>query len=469
MESNGKAENMRQLGKHAGGVLRAALVCGMAIQILLGLAWLIKNTGGLQTFQESMSLLYGRDGAGLHSGVLYKALAQLSASRLWILYGIQLAAALTAAYRLAAVCIGREKRLLCLTAALALVTIPQAMQCHLAVLPWSLGTSLLMGETALWLEIREKSFFHGQGKRAAAGYMTAMLCGWGLLLLILPGFAWFVLPLLIAALWRLGREKGLRLAAALMAMALSLGTVTVNCGWNLAEWNRRLAADTLSRVGWPFLQENYDVIPNPLHDDIGLTTVREVSAYADSVEQVLIPKLETLYGKERVTEVLWELTRICLKENLKPAAKNIIWDMAAYHATPPVLLMQLRGRAYDAFSGVNYEQMKNRAPVLTKYYVRYGGGWWVVMLALALLIRLCCCLEKTAASKRTGKKQISEAARRFAGNWFPVLAGAEWLILSCVFQGSGIMDYKRTLWVTVIWYLAVLRQLRDREGRAEWQ
>lgn len=445
---------MRQLGKHARGVLQAALACGMLLQILLGLAWLIKNGGGLQTFQESMALLHGRDGAGLHSGVLYRALARLLSSRLWILYGIQLAAALAASCRLAAACMGRERRLLCLTGALALVTIPQAMQCHVAVLPWSMGTSLLMGETALWLELRGE----GRGGEALAGRVTAMLCGWVLLLLILPGYAWFVLPMLIAALCRLGKELKRRLVFSLVALALCLGTVTVSRGWNPAEWNRRLAADTLSRVGWPYIQDNYEMIPNPLHDEIGLTTVREVSAYADGVERILVPKLEALYGHGRTTDVLWELAGICLKENLRPGVKNIVWDLAAYHATPPILTMQLRGRAYDACSGINYEQMKGRAPVLTKYYVLYGGGWWTAMLALAAMLGLCRRPEKSA-------ERLSGALRRFMGSWFPVLAGAEWMILSCVCGGSGIMDYKRTLWVTVIWYLAALCRLADREGR----
>ena len=50
---------MGRLGENIRGVLRAVLVCGMSIQILLGAAWFIKNIGGMQTCQESMELLQG--------------------------------------------------------------------------------------------------------------------------------------------------------------------------------------------------------------------------------------------------------------------------------------------------------------------------------------------------------------------------------------------------------------------------
>ena len=41
----------------------------------------------------------------------------------------------------------------------------------------------------------------------------------------------------------------------------------------------------------------------------------------------------------------------------------------------------------------------------------------------------------------------------------PVLISAEWMILSCVLGGSGIMDYKKTLWVIILWYVVVLSAL----------
>lgn len=443
---------MGRLGENIRGVLRAVLVCGMGIQILLGAAWLVKNIGGLQTFQESMALLEGEgQGAGLYSGVLYRGMAGLLSSHLWILYGMQLAAALAAGYGLMACFTGRDQQPLRLLGALAMLTIPQALQCHLAVLPWSLGTSLLAGETVLWRRICAGKQISGE-KSCAAGradvYLIAgMLAGWLLLILILPVYACFVLPLLIAALWHGARaEKRIgRLICALAALVVCLGSVTANWGWNPAEWNRRLASSALSRVGWPYIQDIYDIIPEPLHNDMGLVTAREVSAYADGVERTLIPKLEQLYGPEKTTAALWELAEICLKENMRADLKNVIWDLAAYHATPPVFAMQLQGRAYDAYSGINYQQMKNRAPLLSRYYVTYGSRWWWIMLILAAVIWVV-----RPQKGRRGKS---------LGGFLPVLISAEWMILSCVLDGGGIMDYKRTLWVIILWYVAAFSAL----------
>lgn len=457
--------------EHVKGVLRAMLVCGMVVQILLGLAWMIVNMGGLQTFQESMVLLTGEgDLSTLHSGVLYRCLAGLLSSHLWILYGLQLAAAFGAAYALLSTLMQTETRTFRILGTLALMTIPQSMQCHLAVLPWSLGTSLLMGETAIWLKR-----FKGRGMSDDNSCIpTKMLFIFCLTLLILPMYGWFMLPLLTAALWRLGngKQRRSRWICMLVALALCLLTVTVNCGWRPSDWNRRLAASALSRCSWPYFQDNYELFPMDIHEAIGLVTAREVSAYADGVERVLIPKLESLYGEQETTDILWKLTGICLRENLRTDIKNVIWDMAAYHATPPILAMQLKGRAYDAYSGINYEQMVTRAPLLTRYYVTYGGRWWWVMLVLAAGIRLCRWLSgRTLRGKRndvdSSKRITGSRYRDFVWRWLPVGIGVEWMILSCVLRGSGIMDYKKTLWVTVFWYLAVLYQLTDGEGRAE--
>ncbi|MDE6675367.1 MAG: hypothetical protein K2K19_11265 [Acetatifactor sp.] len=475
-----KGRYVQQAGKHIQGILRAVLICGMSVQILLGLVWLLGNMGGLQSFQESMALLEGKEfDAGYYSGILYRGLAAALYSHLWILYGIQLAAACGAAYELMACFVAGEKRLLRLFCALALTTVPQALQCHLAVLPWSLGSSLLVGETMLWRKVwqgtldRQEEKLPEQAKRLL---ITGMLSGWLLLLLILPVYAWFVLPLLFAALWRtVKKERMVRLACGLAMLMLCLCNVTVSCGWNPADWNRRLAASALSRTGWPYFQDSYEIFPYQLHEDIGLVTSREVSAYADGVERVLIPKLEEQYGAEETTAALWELAGVCLRDNLRTDVKNIIWDMAAYHAAPPILAMQLKGRAYDACSGINYEQMKTRTPLLTGYYVTYGGRWWWMMLALAVAARLCdlllCGGSRRGNCPWRGKNGIWSRWRMFLQYWLPVLVGMEWMILRQVFSGSGIMDYKKVLWVTMLWYVMALCGPGDgtEERGRKWQ
>lgn len=310
-----------------------------------------------------------------------------------------------------------------------------------------------------------------------------MLGIWLLMLLILPVYAWFILPLVTAALWQRRKGKGKRgvLAFSLTVLLLGVCTLGVNCGFRPADWNRQLAADALSRWSWPYFQDNYEVFPTTLHEDIGLVTAREVSAYADGVERVLIPKLEEQYGVEETTALLWELTGICLRENLKKDVKNVIWDLAAYHAAPPILAMQLRGRAYESYSGINYEQMKNRAPVLTRYYVTYGCRWWWMMLTLAAVIGLCGLLtggkgfgraetpEASGAVFPQAQKALRGRLRDFMCRYLPVGIGTEMMILCFVFSGSGIMDYKKAVWVTMLWYLPALSQLGSGKRVEKWQ
>ena len=185
---------------------------------------------------------------------------------------------------------------------------------------------------------------------------------WMLLLLILPVYALFSLPLLAAALWRArkggGRKR--RLLCGLAGFALLVCCVGANCGLNPAAWNRELAANALSRAGWPSFQYDYEYITEPLHSEIGLDTARKVSAYADGVEISLIPRLEERYTPEETTSVLWELARFCLKRNLRADVKNVVWDMAAYHATPPILAMQLKGPVSADCWGMQAIQLDSR-------------------------------------------------------------------------------------------------------------
>lgn len=37
------------------------------------------------------------------------------------------------------------------------------------------------------------------------------------------------------------------------------------------------------------------------------------------------------------------------------------------------------------------------------------------------------------------------------------------MILCFVFSGSGIMDYKKAVWVTILWYLPALSRLGKEE------
>ncbi len=45
------------------------------------------------------------------------------------------------------------------------------------------------------------------------------------------------------------------------------------------------------------------------------------------------------------------------------------------------------------------------------------------------------------------------------------------MIVCLVLNGSGIMDYKKNLWVTILWYVASMwtLTLTEEEGSEEWR
>ena len=97
------------------------------------------------------------------------------------------------------------------------------------------------------------------------------------------------------------------------------------------------------------------------------------------------------------------------------------------------------------------------------------------MLALAAGIWVCEGLQRGISREKTGKgtrkRGLWGRLRTFLQCWFPVLAGMEWMIVCLVLNGSGIMDYKKNLWVTILWYVASMwtLTLTEEEGSEEWR
>ena len=464
---------MRSLAERVTGVLRGLLLAGMGLQLLLGALWLFGNMGALPEFEESFLYLQaagGEDASGVNfigtggESALYALLVRGAAGleralgvpcQVW-LYLAQLGAAFAAGYVfLGGFLRSRRGRLF---GSGVLLTVPQILQCHLALLPESFLCSCLLLELALCLEGA------GSGRMARPGRMTALAALWLVQALLAPGRWWLGLPVLCFCLWRIWGERGscggrrlwgsagILLAGGILSLA-AYGTA--QGGQSALTLREECLVSAASRFCWPYVGEDYYRLPETVSRRVDLIQAREAAKYADGIRRELFPALETELSREDAALVCRELALYGLRERTRDNAAHILWDLAGYHASSLVLPVWLAGGGYDSLTALNYGQMKAQTPALTKAYVWYHSRFFALGLVAALGIWLA------------GRGKRDKGSGKCPAGWIVMCAVMlELLILESLLRGAGLMDYKRTAVTLCLWYVPLLRAaLADRRQR----
>lgn len=416
-------------------VIKNILFTGFTVQICLGLFWMVENFTKIQDFMP------------VDAGV-YSFFADLAGKRLGLIYLLQLGTALYAGYRLLkSLHAGGEK--LCLWGSLALMTLPMAMQCHMALLPYSLLGSMELlkisfacepagendpfGEMALWGTL---ACFAAQcllwPKYCMPGAVLPLL----LLLRRLPG--------MLRKRERLFR--GLLLAGCFLTLAAvgySVERSTEDERGNTSGWNWLL----VKRLCWPTIWADWGTRPEEI-DLASESIIWQSAYYPNSMDVYLKPELEAM-TREEADDVMGKMMRYAWRIHYPMVVRQIGWDVLGYSVTPVILPLQLAGDAYDSCSGRNYEVMRNGTPVLTKYYVRVSCGWFAASIVLLAGAAAAGCIEKFSQIRESAKKW-----RMYLSEVFPFLAVVVSAVSAVFFftmQGAGIMDYKYTVWINQLW------------------
>lgn len=419
---------MRKAAEAVRLVIKNIFFIGFTVQICFGLFWMAGNFAEIQDFVP------------VDTGV-YPFLLRPAGNGYALIYLLQLGAALYAGYRLLKNLHAGGKGI-CLWGSLALMTLPMAMQCHMALLPYSFVCSLGLLEISFVFEpAGEKDFFGEKALWGSLACFAAQCLLWPKY--CMPGA---VLPLILLLRKLPGmfrkRERlfrGLLLAVCFLAVTTA-GYVAEQkdegSTGNTSGWSWKL----MKRICWPtiwvdgeFLQEESNSVP---------ANVVWVSAYyPNNMDVYLKPELDAM-TPEHADFVMQEMIRRAWNTHYPMVVRQIGWDVLGYGVTPLILPMQLTGDAYDSCSGRNYEIMRNETPVLTKYYVKVSCSWFAASLVLlAAGVTMRC---------------IGRFAKRKEYEVFPFLAvafSAGVVILFFTMQGSGIMDYKYTVWINQLWVI----------------
>lgn len=437
-------------------VMGRILFVGLSLQIILGMAWIIGNLGKLHGFGESLfylevseSLLFDE-----YTGALYPVLLMLVRGiegllripYTYVMHLLQLGVAGYAGYFLLNK-MGCKSPLFKIWGSFALLTYPMIAQCHLAILPNSLAFSALLVELALVLEVVRKE------EPLCCRQLFYINLFWLIGALLLPEYLYLgsvpIVLLLGRDFVKFRKHVGKRYVYHVILVAAFVGMIAGICDLTRQEGAygrpaRSVEASIFSRVAWTSLRDYYEVWPQELQAVCDYDLVDEVARYADEMERMLLPHVETVLGEERVRELYLEAAKNVFYYNKRNVLHEVAWDVVSYTFPPVAMQMLLEGRGYDSYVGRNYEIMRQETPQLAKWYVDYSCWWFVVGIGIALVTKalLLCCKRKL----------------RIYPMVICILTAAVFVV-RYVMQGAGMWDYKNALIVGALWQLWMILQI----------
>lgn len=430
---------MKKAALYLSEIGKRILFIGFSIQIILGIVWMCFNFTSLQKFTVS--------GAFLYQHLISKLELVFP-----ILYALQLALAVFAGYYMlhGLQLMGSCHPFLEWWGSLAILTFPMAMQCHMAVSPYSLIGSLLLIELTILMKT-----IRGKESLVARGLVKAGAC-WLLLGLIMPEYTILGgIPVLLGALFPAKRliHSVKKLGWILLLLVALSGVVTGTARLTGQEdilSKKNIAYSLFWRTGWTFLRGE-TIIWDPAILEAVMPEVNEAGLRPSAMDTALRPGLEKYLSEEEFIEFCNQRTKMNLLRHGSVILREVIWDGSGYTLTPMIVPMQLKGKGYDSCTGRNYELMRNHTPQLTQTYVRYGCWWFCCMLVIAVICLL--------GNHIRGIAFTCEIKNRRSGLMLCLLSfGA--IVLFYTLRTAGMMDYKCTIAVNQMWVVGALSLLR---------
>lgn len=428
-------------------ILKGVLFIGISIQTVLGIVWMCRNFSHVPQFGES--LFYIQVSRTLrcdeYTGILYPLFLWIVRRNHFVVYGIQLAAAYAASCRFLGVFLPVKNRKT-LWGGLALVTIPIALQCHMAILPCSFAASLLLLELSLLAgAIREK-------EQPTLKKLAELSFCWLLLALLLPEYlylgavpvVWFYLS--SYRKWRgNGRVKyyGLLLIAVFAGMIVGINSLT-QTGGAYGRLQKTLLMTLTQRVAWSNLLQDQEIWPEQMKEYVDENIIWETALFADDMDNLFFPAVEQAVSDQIITgqqaeEFYLTMTRLAWIRHKSAIIKEMMWDMVGYAASPAFLQLFLVGKGYD--TGIrNYDFFLEYTPGLSRFCMDYGSWWFCVAAVLTAALQG---LQLLYGRRDRGK-------------------GTAWAVLCFLFtagvmslwytaRGAGLLDYKRTAVIVELW------------------
>ena len=475
---------MRRVANDWGKVLARVAILGISTQILLGIFWMLMNVTAFQEFGESRFLQRVQETlvCDEYTGILYPLIMRmlsgvgdcLSVPAHCLIYGFQLLVAAGAAYYflLGFPAVRKKPWYERLWLTLALLTFPTAAQCHLAVLPISLASSLFLASIGVLLRVW---WGEEEGQCEKAQNRKAIRFCWNLpaARLVWFGLLWLAETLLLPEYYLFGAVLALLYVGKLLSksfyvvvvVAVFLGVIPLLSSLTIQEgaygrMRNTLEAAALRRFAWEHLADDYPDWPKELQEALSQENIARLRAHPAQIPWVLGAAVDDSLGKEKAREIYGELAKAVGKRRWRENAKEILGDTLAYSLAPAAQLFFLAGKGQDTYTGMNYELMRANAPRLTSCFVKFGDGCFVGILILTGVFAIFALIERDKLEKRA-------CLREGLCFLLPFVV----MIATYVFKAGGSMDEKNVLPVTAAWMtcclLAISRMLEEKKQEGE--
>ena len=249
----------------------------------MGLVWMVSHFMEVQEFAQ------------ISSGI-YPLFVQMVRSVPEVLYTLQLGAAFGAGWQLFKT-LGVSRYLWRIWGTAVLLSFPMALQCHLALLPYSFVSSLVLLELSFCVQAMTEN-----PSLDLAKFVQAGCCVLGLALL-LPEYVWLgAIPLVLTVLFRI-RKIGAQpkrllysclLVAAFCGMVGGIGSLT----YKEDNHSRGFWPSIASRTAWPTFWVDSSRWSEGLYELVG-TSAWDIVIRPGNMEQILQPLLEREAGTEQ--------------------------------------------------------------------------------------------------------------------------------------------------------------------------
>ena len=426
----------------------------MTVQVALGVGWIAANIGHLPLFEETPLLVEAARTGNMdeYIGVLYPLLIRMALGiekvlhipYYVLLYILQLAAAVYAekymlSYNGRILGCGKRKTIKTVLIIGYLLTFPQLLQLHLAVLPYSLAMSvgLLLVCDGLFYLCHSEKF---------SGKVLIRLCGlWLLDVTLLPDYKWlagiFMLSVLLIGAAKNKQWRG-RILLSILCTVLFFGVVekSTQVPGSMGRVQKSVGSTFLTRFVWPnFVTCNF-FWPEEVQENFDIAELMNITKYAEDTGTQFGYFMDEKYGREAANALYMDMAEIAFKLNTKQQLESLTRDCVAY-LCPQISFQQQKVNNYSALLGWNYGRMQEQAPVLTKYYVGCSFAGWNVMCGAVLLLLLNVVYRKHIKLSRGAV--IVGISVLFMALWYTM-------------QGAGVQDYKNVMLISFLWLLPVV-------------
>lgn len=431
---------MKKAVGHLSALLKAILFIGFSIQIVLGLVWMCFHFVQVQPLGEP-------------EGLLYPLLLRIFGGMPQFLYLLQLGFAWFAARALLGPILG-QGIFWQSWQVLALITLPFAMQCHMALLPYSFVCSFLFLEVSFCREA-----ING-GENVRLVELAGAAACWLALALLLPEYGWLGgFPPALTVLLRIPVfiRQFRKMVYCVLIIAAFGGMIAgmSNLADPLEKQGRTFWFSLAHRTAWPTVWHDFHVWPEEMQGIVE-PVVWDTTYNSGNMERLLRPAIENAVGAEQAESYYRQMASIAWQLHGPVIVRQMFWDALVYTLPQVMLPLQLEGMGYDTYSGRNYEVMLGRQPRLTSYYVRYSCWWFKMALGATASLTVL----GLASKERVSGWKVS-------GFLIMCVLSAGAVTAYYVMRGAGMSDYKCTIAVSAAWTVWSLYTLSERNRGQE--